>query len=295
MTEHPGHALAITRPAREAFAPAQVKIIKDTVAVGTTDAEFHLFLEICARYELNPLTGEAYCMKIPGKNGDRGRMVPVVGRNGWLKIARRNPDFVRVDSDVVREKDHFKVVRKDGKRTIEHAYEGTEAQRGPILGAWAEVIRRDADPTYAYCPIAEYKPGGAKLTYSPWSSQESVMMKKCAIIVALRETYSMAGVYDEAEMHRVTNFAEESRPRLEGPEIDFGPDPEIAGWLQRLAEEANRVEPGSWLPGRLALKLEGCDEEGRVHVAQEMAAFIQRKGGNVPEREVIEEAEVVAS
>lgn len=286
-----GHALAVTQPARLAFAPEQAKIIKDTVARECTEAEFHFFLEVSARYDLNPMLGEMYAMKIPGKNGGPGRVVPTVGRNGWLKVARRHDDFLGMDGDVVREKDIFKIKREGGKRVVSHEYEGSDEMRGPIKGAWCEVYRAGYPPTYFYAPLSEYKPTSpAKLQFSPWSSQESVMMLKCAQVTALRLTYNMAGVYDEAEMGRI---APVETHQTDGPQIEWGEDQEIALWLQALVKEANKLRAGSWLPERVRLKLEGTNEEGKIHVGEEIAAFIKQAGGEVPSREIIEEAEVV--
>jgi phage recombination protein Bet len=215
----------VTVAAREEFSPAQIKLLRRTVAKDCNDEEFSYFLEVAAAYDLNPLVGEVYASKMGGSNGSGGRVVILVGRNGWLKMARRNANYLGIDGDVVRENDSFKVSRKaDGTREILHEYEGDADKRGAIKGAWAEVITTAAR-YYVFAPIAEYRPTNQrKLEYSPWGSQESVMIQKCAYIAALRIAFSISGVYDEAEMDRMraqTAARGDARPSS----IEWGEDP----------------------------------------------------------------------
>lgn len=287
-----GSTVAITKTARTEFAPEQVRLMRDTVAKDCTEPEFHFFLEVCARYEFNPFLGEIYAAKMRGKNGSPGRVAIIVGRNGWVKEANRQPDFRGLDSDVVRENDVFRMVRTpDGRRSIHHEYEITgEKGRGKVIGAWAEIrFKSDRAPVYTYLPVEEYKP--SNLDYTPWGKQESVMMEKCAIVAALRTAFPIGGVYDEAEMSHLVASGEADVEAV-AEEIEWGDDEAMAKYLQDLAIEANRVQPGSWLPERLRLKLQDADDDAREVVAAEMAALINAKGGKVPER--VMDAEVVA-
>lgn len=291
-------SVSITKAARTGFAPEQVKLMKDTVAKDCTDAEFHFFLEVCARYEFNPFLGEIYAARMPGKNGGQGRVAIIVGRNGWIKEANRHSNFKSLDSDVVREGDVFKVVRTpDGHRSIHHEFEmGPDKKRGAIVGSWAEVSFKDGrPPVFFFAPVEDYRPTNLT-SYSPWSKQESVMMLKCAQVAALRLSFNIGGVYDEAEMANA--FAATSEEAPVHHEINWGDDPEVASRLQRAVATANEVQPGSWLPERTRLKLDGCQNTAdRLRLAEEVEAFIVAKGGTVPEvpePEVVD-AEVVTS
>lgn len=287
---------SITKAARTDFAPEQVKLMRDTVAKDCSDAEFHFFLEVCARYEFNPFLGEIYAAKMGNQNGGGGRVAIIVGRNGWIKEANRRPEFAGMDSDVVRANDVFKIVRTgDGTRSIHHEFEmGPEKKRGEIVGSWAEVRFKDGRaPVFFYAPVEDYRPANPS-SYSPWSKQESVMMLKCAQVAALRLAFNIGGVYDEAELAHQGLSTGETPVQVE---INWGDDEELAARLQRAVVAANEVQPGSWLPERTRLKLEGCQNTAdREKLAEEIEAFIVAKGGTVPEapaEEVITEAEVV--
>ena len=283
---------SITHAAREKFAPAQIALMRDTVAKDCTVPEFHFFLEVCARYEFNPFLGEIYAAKMPGKNGGAGSVAIIVGRNGWLKEANRQPDFKDLDSDVVRANDLYSVVRgPDGHRHVHHEIKGNHRDRGEIVGAWAEVtFNSGRKPVLAYAPLEEYMPTSEKkLAYSPWGKQLSVMIEKCAIVIALRTAFNIGGVYDEAELAHARQATGEP---VVAPEIEWGEDPETASTLQSLVATANDLVPGSYLPEKVRLKLDGADDDRRHAFADELQAFIEARGGT-PEGTVAD-AEVVS-
>lgn len=280
-----GSTMSITRAARTEFSVEQVRLMRDTVARDCSDAEFHFFLEVCARYEFNPFLGEIYAAKMPSRNGGGGRVAIIVGRNGWIKEANRRPNFQALDGDVVREKDVYKVVRTpDGNRAIYHEYNGHTAARGKVVGAWAEVRLTDRPSVYFYAPVEEYKPTGPKLDYSPWSKQESVMMLKCAQVAALRLAFNIGGVYDEAEMAHAMQH--DSGAPVQAVDIEWGEGP-LATRLMALAERANEVAPGSYMPAKLALKLNGASDAEREAFAGEIERFLAEREASIVDAEVI--------
>ena len=58
-----------------------------------TDAELTVVSGICAQYDLNPLTREAHAF-ISG-----GKLSVVIGIDGWLRIANRQPNFNGIEYD----------------------------------------------------------------------------------------------------------------------------------------------------------------------------------------------------
>lgn len=136
----------ITIPARYGFGPEQTEAIKRTVAKDCTPAEFVMFMELAARYHLDPFAKHIWAAKM----GDNKPVAILVGRDGYLAIAERHPAYQGMDSDVVRDGDTFKLQRTPHPEVV-HEY---GEQRGAILGAWAMVYRTDRIvPTYFYAPI----------------------------------------------------------------------------------------------------------------------------------------------
>lgn len=276
---------SITEHARQDFSPEQVTVIKNTVARGASDAELAMFLELCARYELDPFAGQLYCAKMAGSNGQEGRMAIIAGRDTFLTIANRSDDFGGFDSDVVREKDKFHVERDEkGHPKVTHTYDGGPTVRGKLVGAWCVVYRDGRRPRYFFANMEEYEPPSAG-SFSPWKKQKSVMIEKCAISTALRLAYSITGLVGE----------EEAAHQLDGPvpeDFEFADDPTLSTRLAAYFDAANELKPGAFRQAKIRMLLRGKDDSEREIVADEVAKFIVANGGEVPEVAEVIDAEV---
>lgn len=289
--------------ARAGFAEEQRDLIRSAIAPDATEAEFELFLEVAARYELNPLHGEIYLAKMPGRNGGGGRFTLIVGKEGFLAIANRHPDFRGIESDVVHEFDSFKKVPGG----VEHSYElgsGGEqprpitpeeegepgdlklpsiSKRGSIIGAWAIVHREGRAPTYFFAPFASYKKNGG-----PWGQYPDAMIRKVAIANALREAFNLSGLYTEGEV---------GRPLEEEEDEGWADDPELAERLEKVVSELNQLEPGKWRPARVKLNLAGNSEQERAAFCDTLEETLaeKREEADVVEAEVVDEPEPAAA
>lgn len=63
-------------------------ILKNTIMPKSSDEEMAAFALVCSTYKLNPLTREVYAF--PTKSGG---IMPMIGIDGWLKIAHSHPDY----------------------------------------------------------------------------------------------------------------------------------------------------------------------------------------------------------
>lgn len=265
---------SILQPARYGFDPAQVRAIKATVAKDCSDAELVMFLEVCARYGLDPFAKQAYAAKMGG-----GGVSIIVSRDGLLAHAHRQPDFVRLDCDVVRKGDTFEVAFVNGDRQVKHGY-GDPTARGEVIGAWAMVERRDHGSTYFYAPLEEYKRS------SPiWSKHPSAMILKVAESYALRKAYSISGIVGEAEVDLRPTSGNITAAPTRGPQPDFGDDPELATALKDAISRARETSPDKWRPAKVAALLhDATDDRRRELLAEIEAEFLEE----TVEAEVVE-------
>ena len=65
-----------------------------------TDTECKIFLETCKQYKLNPFTKEAYLIHYDNKNDDTASTI-VLGKNCYLQMAERNPNFDGFEAGVI--------------------------------------------------------------------------------------------------------------------------------------------------------------------------------------------------
>lgn len=282
---------SITRRAREDFDDKQIELIRATVAKDCNTPELYMFLELCAKYDLDPFAREIYAAKMGNKDGQTGNVVMIIGRDGLLAIANRSGEFLGIEGDVVCQNDTFS--KKAGEALPTHEY--TQTDRGDIVGAWAVAYRMQRQPTYFFAPLAEYKPGpGRKLDYSPWSSQQSAMILKCAESMALRKAFSITGLVGEEEMSRNRAIAENGARQLvsaSDSELEWGEDPALALWLQQLVAAANESKASIYRPAKLRAMLQGRTDDEREEFAVVVCDQLAAAGVAVPERPTAEQAE----
>lgn len=271
----PHHKGSILNAARFDFDSAQIEAIRRTVAKDCSDAELVMFLELCARYELDPFAKQIFAAKMGGQ------VQIIVSRDGLLAHADRKADFLGMTGDVVRADDTFEVEWTDGEiAKLRHAYNGFK-DRGEIVGAWAMVKRKGRGKTYFFAPFSEYK--GKNV----WDKNPSAMILKVPESYALRKAYSISGIVGEEEVtasRSVQNLSELP------DEPDWGDDEVLAERLQNLFDKANETKPSSYRPQKVKTMLEGVDKEVREKIAKDLESFIEN---NEAPAERIEEAQVV--
>lgn len=216
----------------------RLDLIRKTVAAGCSDGEIASFLELAARYDLDPFAKEVWCAKSPGSNGRPGRLLVMVGRDGLRKIAQRNG--LEVEGAVVCEKDEFVVTRIQTPadlvplglpvgmfdtlgggapfHLVQHKRRGLGKTRGPVIGAWSRVYERGTKIERGYfdAPLEEYKPK-TDSAYSPWNNQVSAMMLGAVERQATRQATPLGGLVHEGEAD--INLAAGDVAELAAPEL----------------------------------------------------------------------------
>lgn len=170
-----------------------LELIKNTVAQDATEEELALFLYMASRYGLDPLLREIYFAKIPKRKGGKPEPTYIVSRDGYLKVAMKNPEYQGLNSFVVREGDVFEIDAERGK--VIHRF-GTK--RGKILGAWAIAYRKGYTPCVAFVDFKEYENHRS----SAWQKYPSAMIQKVAEVFVLRRQFNISGIYIREELDR---------------------------------------------------------------------------------------------
>jgi phage recombination protein Bet len=270
----PARPGGVTERSRAAWTEEQINLIAATVAEGATRPQLFMFLELASKYDLDPFAKEIWCAVPKAVDGSArtDKVMIMVGRDGFLKIAQRHPDYRGMDSDVVRENDDFAVERlEDGRRLITHRY-GRE--RGKPVAAYAVVLREGRLPTYFHAPIEDFKPSGAS-SYSQWSKGPGTMILKCAEAGALRRAFSITGIVAEEEV------AHHFDTQVEAPEPDA--PPEMVDRIRSLFDQARMLDQDAYTPAKQRLMLAGVSEERLGQIEQELRTFIVACGGVVAE------------
>lgn len=279
-----------TRPigesARYDFDNDQIATIRRTIARDFTDSELSVFLELAGRYKLDVFAGELFGAKMGGKDGATGSITFIVGKSGMLKVAQRQEGYEGLSADVVRSNDTFEVSYDADQRDpkVIHSYKRAvpPEERGEIVGAWAKVFRTGRTPAFFWAPWSTYNTGK-----SVWSKFPEAMIRKCAISNALREQFSLSGLYDESEMGAIGGSTNE--PVVE-EEPDYGPGAQ-GEWLKQLFIVANEVMPDAFPQRKIRFTLAGQSPQKKAEIAKTLVAFIEQHGGEVPEMALEGDAE----
>lgn len=154
---------------------------------GTTDAQFAIFLAVCAKYNLNPLTREIWLANMGGK------IMVVTGRDAFVKVMNNQADFEGLISGVVYDKDEFAVVRNGDRVEITHKMVGLN--RGNVAGSYAVLRRKGKPDQYITRTIANFKHLMGK---DSWKNYLDDMVETRAIVSVARRGYNLAGLEEQS-------------------------------------------------------------------------------------------------
>ena len=194
-----------------------LNVIKSTVAKDATDEELYMFLNVASSYNLNPFKKEIWFVKMGKSNSI------MVSRDGYVKIVKEDPRFLKLQSDAVYENDEFNM-EWEGMEIKTFTHKHGASDRGNIIGAWAGLKFIGLDPLYVYVPFKEYNKGG-----SVWGTNKSAMIRKVAEKEVCRLGGDVSGLHISEEMP-------------EGYGVDSEPGEAHKSAVERAKEKLKNVE-----------------------------------------------------
>lgn len=183
------------------WTPEQVQLIKATVAAGTTDDEFKLFLYTAHVNGLNPLLKEIWCIVRPEKRRSDGTMSArqvniMTSHQGYINAARRNyqTEYKTVRSFAVHAGDEFEydAMTQEVRRHV------VKGDRGKLIGAWAISENTRGERIGVFLPFGEI--AEANSSNPLWRSRPTQMILKTAEVHVLRRMFPITGLYAHEEM-----------------------------------------------------------------------------------------------
>ena len=157
---------------------------------AVTDQEVNYFVHLCRGQRLNPFLKEIYLIKFSTQPATF-----VVSKEAFLKRAEANPQYDGSESGII-------VLNKDGE-LIERKGGFFLKDSEQVVGGWAKVYRKDRKyPSDVQVTFEEYagrtKDGNLN---SNWANRPATMIKKVALVQALREAFpnDLNNLYTEEE------------------------------------------------------------------------------------------------
>lgn len=167
------------------FSEEQKSLIWSTkvAPVNGTGDEARAFVEVCEEYGLNPLQGDIVFSRYETKYGPR--VSYLITRDGLLKHAHRQSDYVSINAGVVRQNDVFEF--DVNNEVVIHKF---GAERGQVIGAWCVLKTKTRGNILEFADYQEYKNAlGSKNDL--WNKMPSSMIKKTAQANAIKTAFPL--------------------------------------------------------------------------------------------------------
>ena len=169
---------------------------------NVSDQEVMMFLSLCRYQHLNPFLREAYLIKY----GSNDPATIVTGKDVFTKRADATPNYAGKQAGVIVQKENGDVEEREGSLVL---------PKETLVGGWAKVfIKGHETPEYASVSLEEYigrKKDGT--VNSQWSKKPATMIRKVAVVQALREAFPdrFQGMYAQEEMTEVSGMKLDTR------------------------------------------------------------------------------------
>lgn len=169
------------------------KMVKDYLTRGNdtvTDQEMVMFINLCKYQQLNPFLNEAYLVKFKGAPAQI-----ITSKEAYMKRAFADTRFEGMKAGIIIQR---------GNETVE--LEGSFSLPGDqLMGGWAEVyVKGKKYPYVTKINLDEFSKGQAT-----WKSMPKTMIRKTALVQALREAFpdNLGAMYTEEEQGTVTEVS----------------------------------------------------------------------------------------
>lgn len=199
------------------LSPSMIKSYLVSGGGNVTDSEVMMFLSLCKFQHLNPFLHEAHLIKF----GDKPATM-VVGKDVFTKRARRNPDYIGKKAGIiVMDRESGELIEREGTMYIKDLEK--------VVGGWCKVyIKGYEAPEYSAVSFDEYagRKGNGELN-SQWASKPATMIRKVAVVHALREAFpeEFVGMYAAEEIPQATEIAIDETPIQIPEEVKTVPQP----------------------------------------------------------------------
>lgn len=176
------------------------------------DQEVVMFINLCKYQKLNPFLNEAYLVKFKGAPAQI-----ITSKEAFMKRANRNTSFDGMKAGLI-------LLRNEEVEEVEGSF---SLSTDKLLGAWCDVYLKDKKyPMSTKINLDEFHKG-----QSTWNKMPKTMIRKTAIVQALREAFpeDLGALYTEEEADNVTADTpeQEIKEKANTEELDFGTEEKV--------------------------------------------------------------------
>ncbi|MFJ7408096.1 MULTISPECIES: RecT family recombinase [unclassified Lysinibacillus] len=201
-----GNLPTLTPEITEAFQPAVLEVIRNSIAPTANDQEFLLFAHKAASYGLDPFKNEIFFIKY----GSQARIQ--FAAEAYLSKAREQEGFIPPDTQMVHENDEFKIAMNKETKQMEVVQHEIGFPRGKIIGAYSVAYREGYPPVTVIMDIDEVAHMFTGQNKDNWNKWTSDMFGKHVQQRALKKQYGLS-FDDETITHQQGGVVPENQPK----------------------------------------------------------------------------------
>lgn len=184
-------AVSNTQAVVGSFTQNELETLKGTIAKGTSNEQFALFVQTCVQSGLNPFLNQIYCITYNGKDGPV--MSIQIAVEGIVALAKKHSQYKGFIASEVKENDEFEIDVVTG----EPIHRIKTMQRGKTIGAYC-VAYREGIPNVAVIITNDQVDHLLKgRNGSMWKDYFDDMIVKHAIKRAFKRQYGIEIAEDE--------------------------------------------------------------------------------------------------
>lgn len=206
-------AVSNTQAVVGSFTQSELDTLKGTIAAGTSNEQFALFVQTCVNSELNPFLNHIFCIVYGGK------MSIQISVEGVLHLARQKNGYKGIDVQTVHENDEFDAERSsEGEWVIKN--HKVKFPRGQVVGCYAVAQRegfKDVVVLMETNEVDHMKTGNNKHMWNNWYND---MFKKHVMKRAAKLQYGIEINEDESVGSNPVNQVDSYQP---GARVDITP------------------------------------------------------------------------
>ncbi|PRT19777.1 RecT family recombinase [Bacillus wiedmannii] len=206
-------AVSNTQAVVGSFTQSELDTLKGTIAAGTSNEQFALFVQTCVNSELNPFLNHIFCIVYGGK------MSIQISVEGVLHLARQKNGYKGIDVQTVHENDEFDAERSNEGEWIIKNHK-VKFPRGQVVGCYAVAQRegfKDVVVLMETNEVDHMKSGNNKHMWNNWYND---MFKKHAMKRAAKLQYGIEINEDESVGSNPVEQVDSYQP---GARVDITP------------------------------------------------------------------------
>lgn len=237
-------AIAVRQLANE-FTPEQLEIIKKTVASGTDNEQFMLFIEVCKHTRLNPFARQIYAIVRNEKQKDGTylkKMSIQTSIDGYRLLAQRSGEYAGQDGPYWYDEEKNEWVDVWLKDTPPAAAKVGVLRKGFQKYLYA-VARFESYAVRGYNKQTNKMDGA--LT-NLWAKMPELMIAKVAEALALRRAFpaELSGIYTDEEMLQADTPLPLPTITVEAEHTDMRPNGQQQEQMSDIgnAQKSHRIE-----------------------------------------------------